>query len=86
MKTVPRMRCARAAEIADFLELSSWKYTWSAEMCTFSNIEKSAKSLHSTVEAVDLYQICICKGSGPEFESSIFYNDPDVRQDHCVTL
>ena len=55
-------------------------------MCTFSNIEKSAKSLHSTVEAVDLYQICICKGSGPEFESSIFYNDPDVWQDHCVTL
>ena len=55
-------------------------------MCTLSNIEKSAKSLHPTVEAVDLYQICICKGSSPEFESSIFYNDPDVRQDHCVTL
>ena len=50
VKTLPRMllarQCTRLSEICDFLELSSKKYTWSTEMCMFSIIEQSAKSLH----------------------------------------
>ena len=43
---------ARAVEIADLLELSSYKYTWSAEMCRFSKIEKSSKSLHPNLHVL----------------------------------
>ena len=52
MKTLPRVRRARTAEMADFLELSSYKYTWSAEMCRFSKIEKSSKSLHPNLHVL----------------------------------
>ena len=43
MKTLPH---ARTAEIADFLELNSQKYTWSQVKCKFQNSKTSAKSLH----------------------------------------
>ena len=59
MKTLPRVRRARTAEMADFLELSSYKYTWSAEMCRFSKIEKSSKSLHPNLHVQYLYLLYI---------------------------
>ena len=39
-----------AAEFANFQELSSYKYTWSAETVTFRKSQRNAKSLHPTVQ------------------------------------
>ena len=46
IKTLPRMQ----RPCANFQELSSYKYTWSAETVTFRKSQRSAKSLHPTVQ------------------------------------
>ena len=48
----------RAPDFVDFLELGSYKYTWSAETCHFSKIAKSAKSLHPNLYAISNKIIC----------------------------
>ena len=42
---------ARVTKVADFLELASLKYTWSAAMCPLSKKKKNSKSFHTTVLA-----------------------------------
>ena len=40
-----------AAKFADFLELDSWKNTWSAACAHFRNLQESVISLHPTAES-----------------------------------